>query len=134
MPPVDESTAPTVPATPVRLEEGGAHDRDTLAARLDPPPEASPAVRRQAPGVGAGWIDVHVRIGVGVGSNALSYRDQWRGAAALRRTWPTRKVDDLTFPDHTAYSPTENASRMRLILTWSDSPQEASHGRVQQSF
>ena len=61
----DESAAPTVPATPVRLEEDGAHNRDTLAARFDPPPVARPAVPRQAPEIGAGWISVHVRICAG---------------------------------------------------------------------
>ena len=36
---------------------------------------AGPAVRRQAPEVGAGWFNDHVRICAGVRSNAHSYRN-----------------------------------------------------------
>ena len=63
--PVVARDPPPVPAPPLRLEAIGAHDRDSLATRDDPPPMAGPAVCRQAPEVGAGWITVHVRICAG---------------------------------------------------------------------
>ncbi len=77
--PVDASAAPTVPAAPSRLEEDGAHDRDTLAPCLDPPPVARPAVHRQEPEVGAGRISVHVRICAGGAQQCAFLRRLGRG-------------------------------------------------------
>ncbi len=49
----------------VRPEATGAQDREFWVARNPPPPMAGSAVCRQAPEVGAGWINVHVRICAG---------------------------------------------------------------------
>ncbi len=81
---------PTVPAKPGRLEEAGAHGRDTMAARLNPPPMASPAVCRQSPELGAGWIGVQVRI-FAVGARSCLDRTG-RGIRSRRR--------DREFGDH----------------------------------
>ncbi len=59
----------------VRPEATGAQDRDFWVVRNPPPPRAGSAVGRQAPEVGAGWMNVQVRIGAGgVRSTAHSYR------------------------------------------------------------
>ena len=63
--PVDARTAPAVPARPLQMDETGAHDQTLVAARVNPPPMAGPAVRRQSPEVGAGWFTDHVRICAG---------------------------------------------------------------------
>ena len=63
--PVDARAAPAVPASPFQLEALGAHDRYPVVARIHPSPMAEPAVRRQAPEVGAGWSNDHVRICAG---------------------------------------------------------------------
>ena len=63
--PVDARATPAVSASPPSLGAVGAHDRNPVAARLHPPPMAGPAVCRQAPEVGAGWFNDHVRICAG---------------------------------------------------------------------
>ena len=63
--PMDARIAPAVPERPLRLEAAGARDRNPVAARLHPSPVAGPAVCRQSPEVGAGWLRDHVQICAG---------------------------------------------------------------------
>ena len=84
--PLAAGAAPAVPASPLRLEATGAHDRNSLAARLHPPPVAGPAVRRQAPEVGAGWSTVHVRILCGEGCAAMRIPTATAGGAGATRS------------------------------------------------
>ena len=78
--PVDAGATPPVPASPIQLEATGAHDRNPVATRLHPPPMAGPAVRRQAPEVGAGWFNDHVRICAG-SAQQCAFLPQLRGGA-----------------------------------------------------
>ena len=43
----DAGATPTIPASPLRLEAIGAHDRIAMATRVHPPPLAGPAVCRR---------------------------------------------------------------------------------------
>lgn len=76
--PADAGTAPAIPASPLRLEAIETHDRNPVATRVHPPPMAGPAVCRQSPEVGAGWLGDQVLICVGGRSNAHSYRNSVR--------------------------------------------------------
>ena len=88
--PLAAGAAPTVPASPLRLEASGAHDRNPLAARLHPPPLARSAVRRQAPEVGAGWANVHVRICAG-GAQQCTFLPRLGGGARQRPLLPGQR-------------------------------------------
>ena len=65
-------------------EATGAHDRNPVATRLHPPPMAGSAVYRQAPEVGAGWFNDHVRICAG-GAQQCAFLPQLRGGGGARR-------------------------------------------------
>ena len=71
------------PASLLRLEATGAHDRNPVATRLHPPPMAGSAVCRQSPEVGAGWFNDHVRICAG-GAQQYAFLPQPRGGAQQR--------------------------------------------------
>ena len=98
--PVDAGAAPAVPASPLRLEATGAHDRNSVAARFPPPPMAGPAVCRQSPEVGAGWFNDHVRICAG-GAQQCAFLPQLGAAggqppAATRPIAPEGGVSPIT--------------------------------------
>ena len=87
--PVDAGATPPVPASPIQLEATGAHDRNPVATRLHPPPMAGPAVYRQAPEVGAGWFNDHVRICAG-DAQQYAFLPQLRGALGNQRLYRDR--------------------------------------------